>query len=131
MSYILVNTSHRITDSQLEELTSLVGTAPVRVVDVEVQFDDTIDFEPQTVALIGAITAAGVRLGEDTIVLNPPAHSAIASVLLAALHGQCGGFPSIIRMSRVGATVSTWSIAELINLQVVREAARRNREGHR
>jgi hypothetical protein len=127
MGYVLVNLSHPFTDDQLAELMVLVGSRPERCVDVRVQFDDAVDYTNQATALVYAITEAGVRLGTDQIVLNPPAHSAIASIVLAMLHGRSGGFPAILRMKRAAGPLGGWAVAEVVNLQAVREQARTGR----
>lgn len=124
MGYVLVNLSHPLTDAQLAELAGLVGSRPERCVDVQVQFDEALDFSNQATALVDAIAQSGVRLGTDQIVLNPPAHSAIASIVLAMLHGRSGGFPAILRVKRAAGPLGGWVVAEVVNLQAVREQAR-------
>jgi hypothetical protein len=55
---------------------------------------------------------------------NAPA----AFVLLAELHGRIGHFPALIRLRPLpGSTPTTYEVAELINLQAIREDARRRR----
>jgi len=51
-----------------------------------------------------------------------------AFVLLAELHGRIGHFPSLIRLRPLpGSTPTTYEVAELINLQAIREEARGRR----
>jgi hypothetical protein len=51
-----------------------------------------------------------------------------AVALLAELHGRCGYFPSCLRMRPVaGARPPRYEVAEVLNLQAVRDAARGRR----
>jgi len=68
------------------------------------------------------------------IIVNPPSLNFSAVTLLAELHGRCGYFPAIVRLRPVPGSLPTrFEVAEIINLQVVREKARvkRNKGGRR
>ena len=57
-----------------------------------------------------------------------PALNFITAVLLAELHGRMGYFPPIVRLRpAAGSTPPRFEVAEIINLQAVREGARRQR----
>jgi len=61
----------------------------------------------------------------DTILVNLPSLNTISAVLLAELHGRMGYFPAVIRLRAVdGAVPPQFEVAEIINLQSVRDAAR-------
>ena len=48
--------------------------------------------------------------------------------LLAELHGRIGHFPSLIRLRPLaGSTPTTYEVAELLNLQTIREMAHTRR----
>ena len=65
--------------------------------------------------------------GGDFLV-NPPAYNFAAVTLLAELHGRMGYFPAIIRIRpAAGSTPPRFETAEIINLQNVRDSARRGR----
>lgn len=54
-----------------------------------------------------------------------PSLNFIAAVLLAELHGRMGYFPTIVRLRPVAdATPRRFEVAELIDLQSVRDVAR-------
>ncbi len=46
---------------------------------------------------------------------------------LAELHGRIGHFPTLIRLRPKPGPVTTYEVAELLNLQTIRETARRRR----
>jgi len=49
-------------------------------------------------------------------------------VLLAELHGRCGYFPPCIRLRPAqGPVPPQYEVAEVLNLQAVRDAARQKR----
>mgnify|MGYP001335350054 CR=1 FL=1 len=58
----------------------------------------------------------------------PLIHDTEDLVLLANLHGRMGYFPPILRMRPVeGAIPPRFELAEVINLQALRDAARKER----
>lgn len=59
------------------------------------------------------------------LVLNPPALAPLALALIAELHGRCGGFPALLNVCPVaGSTPTRYEVAEIVNLQALREVAR-------
>ena len=61
------------------------------------------------------------------LLINPPGYAPAAFVLLAELHGRIGHFPSLIRLRPKPGPVTTYEVAELLNLQAIREEARLRR----
>ena len=62
------------------------------------------------------------------ILINPPSYNYAALTLLAELHGRMGYFPAILRIRPVAESVPpVFEVAEIINLQAVREQAREQR----
>lgn len=61
------------------------------------------------------------------LLINPPGYAPAAFVLLAELHGRIGHFPSLIRLRPKPGPVTTYEVAELLNLQTIREEARLRR----
>jgi len=60
--------------------------------------------------------------------INPPSLNVIAVTLIAELHGRMGHFPAIVRLRPVADSVPTrYEVAEVINLQAVRDTARSQR----
>jgi hypothetical protein len=62
------------------------------------------------------------------LLINPPTLNVIASLLMAELHGRCGYFPSVLRLRLMpGQIPPAYEVAEILNLQQVRDQARRSR----
>jgi hypothetical protein len=122
---ILLNFSHPLTAEHLAQLEALASGPMARVIDVPVQFDLDQPFTDQVTALLGDLSLSPADWQTLPFLINPPALSAIAVVLLAELHGRMGYFPTVVRLRPVtGCTPPRFEVAELVNLQAVREAAR-------
>lgn len=67
---------------------------------------------------------------EGNFLINLPGLSQASALLLAEIHGRMGHFPSIIRLkpSDDGST-RIFELAEVVNLQNVRDNARKSRLG--
>lgn len=62
------------------------------------------------------------------ILVNPPSLNYSAALLIAELHGRMGYFPTCVRLRPVkDALPPRFEAAELMNLQAVRDTARRRR----
>jgi len=125
---ILLNFSHPLTAAQADQLAALAGEPLERTVDLPVQFDPGAPFEPQLRALAAAIPLSPAELQTLPLLVNPPALNFITAVLLAHLHGLMGYFPPVIRLRpAAGSMPNRFEVAEILNLQAVREAARTSR----
>ena len=125
---LLINFSHPLTADHLAQLATLVDQTVERVVDVPVQFDVTVSFETQVRTLVDGIGLSPLEWQTAPMLVNPPALNVIAVTLLAELHGRMGYFPPVVRLRPVAGSVPPrFEVAEIINLQAVREAARQQR----
>ncbi|OQA41332.1 MAG: hypothetical protein BWY52_02605 [Chloroflexi bacterium ADurb.Bin325] len=125
---LVLNFSHPLTADHLTQLQALTGRAVERVVDVPVQFDVTVSFVAQVGALVDGIGLSSVEWQTTQILVNPPALNFITAVLLAELHGRMGYFPPMMRLRPVSDSLPPrFEVAEIINLQTVREDARLRR----
>ncbi|WP_322506519.1 CRISPR-associated protein Csx15, partial [Anaerolinea sp.] len=83
---------------------------------------------PQVTAMVDQ---AGLTLEEwqnAPIIVNPPSLNFSAVLLIAELHGRMGYFPACVRLRPVnGAIPPRFEVAEVLNLQLQRNAARRRR----
>ena len=95
------------------------------MVDVPVQFDVVASFVTQVVRLVDGIGLSPIEWQATPILVNPPALNVIAVTLLAELHGRMGYFPPVVRLRAVaGSLPPRFEVAEIINLQAVRDHAR-------
>lgn len=125
---LVVNFSHPLAAHQRDQLEACCGRPVDRVVDVQVHFNPEEPFGAQAAA---AVDAAGLTSGDWQtlpLVVVPPSFAPVACACLAELHGRIGHFPAVVRLRpRRDATPPAFDVAEVINLQHLREAARGRR----
>jgi hypothetical protein len=125
---ILLNFSHPLTAEQVARAEMLTGQSVERTIDLPVHFDNQQDFETQLQALICRIPLTASELQTAAILVNLPALNFITAMLLAELHGRMGYFPSVLRLRPLsGSLPPRYEVAEVINLQNIRDAARKIR----
>ena len=125
---ILLNFSHPITPEQQAQIEAFPGQKIERIIHLLVQFDAQQPFLPQLEALLAEAPLSSEEWQTLPILINPPALNVIAALLLAELHGRMGYFPPIVRLRPVkDSTPPRFEVAEILNLQEVREAARQRR----
>ena len=125
---ILLNFSHPLTRAQIDQVRAMTDASDVHVIDLPVQFDNDQPFEPQLASLAAQIPLSTAELQGEPILVNLPSLNFIAAMLLAELHGRMGYFPPILRMRPVRDSLPPrFELAEIINLNALRESARRKR----
>ncbi len=126
---ILVNFSHPLTPAHLERVEALTGKKVERVVEARAQFDQGRPFIPQVRALADQMGLTPEEWQTAPLLVNPPSLHVIAAGLLAELHGRMGYFPSILRLRPVpGSNPPQFEVAEILNLNEMREQARKSRD---
>ena len=124
----LINFSHPLNEQQLRRITELIGHDVEQVFEVPTQIDVTAPAAEQVCALVNAVGLTPRQWQTTPLLIVPPGLSPIACTLLAELHGRCGYFPPLIRIAPNSAMVPPgFEVAEIINLQLVREQARTRR----
>jgi hypothetical protein len=125
---ILLNFAHPLIPDHLARIEALSGQAVERVIEVPSQIDTQQPLVPQVVALADRCELSPAEWQTLPLLVNPPALNFIAVTLLAELHGRCGYFPAVLRMRPVaGSTPPRFEMAELLDLQAVRDTARQRR----
>ncbi len=125
---IVLNFAHPLTEAQKAQIEALTGEAIERVIAVPVHFDHQKPFVPQLQDLMARIPLTPEEWQTVRILVNPPSLNFITALLLAELHGRMGYFPPILRLRPVpGAVPPRYEVAEILNLQEVREQARASR----
>lgn len=125
---IILNFSHPLTEEHLAQIEALAGEEVERVIEIPTQLDHEAPFAPQVVALVDSVGFSPREWQTLPLLINPPSLNLIAVTLLAELHGRMGYFPTVIRLRPIsGSTPPRFEVAELINLQAVRDQARERR----
>ncbi len=125
---ILLNFSHPLPPEQLARLESLAGWPIERVIEIKTQVDTQAELAPQVVALVDECKLSPAEWQTAQILVVPPSLNFVAVTLLAELHGRMGYFPPVLRLRPVeGAIPPRYEVAEIINLQAVRDEARKRR----
>jgi hypothetical protein len=125
---ILLNFAHPLTPEQLDQVRALAGQEIAQVISLPVQFDPDQPFEPQLRALMADIPLSAEELQTQPLLVNPPSLNFITALILAELHGRMGYFPPVVRLRPVeGSLPPRYEVAEILNLQATRDAARHRR----
>jgi hypothetical protein len=126
---LILNFAHPLTPAQLEQATALLG-APPEVRNIPTHVDRTRPIIEVARELADAAGLAPLEWQTVPLIVNPPGLAPLALALIAELHGRCGYFPAIVNIRPVeGALPARYEVAEIVNLQAVREAARARRKG--
>lgn len=121
---VLINFTHIITPEQITQIHAVSGLTVAEVIDVPVHFDDGQPYGEQIDALLEQAGLTAEEWQTLPLIVNIAAFSPIAAMLLAAIHGRAGFFPSILRLRRASDDASRFEVAELIQLQGIRNASR-------
>jgi hypothetical protein len=125
---LILNFTHPLTKDQQAQIENLANASIDEVRTITVQINQEEPLEPQITALVNSVGLTSEEWQTRPLLINPPGYAPAAFVLLAELHGRIGHFPSLIRLRPVADSIpTTYEVAELINLQAIREHARRRR----
>ena len=122
---LILNFGHPLTPEQREQIEALTGRVIEEVLEVPSAMDNARPFAEQIAEKVAAIPLTPEDWQTKPLLVNPPTYNFSAVTLMAYLHGLMGYFPPVIRLRPVpGAVPPRFEVAEIINLQAVREAAR-------
>jgi hypothetical protein len=124
---LILNFSHPLTDEQQTQIEALANTSIEEVHTIRVQINQEESLEPQITAIVDSAGLSSEEWQTRPLLINPPGYAPAAFVLLAELHGRIGHFPSLIRLRPKPGPVTTYEVTELLNLQAIREEARKRR----
>lgn len=124
---IILNFAHPLTPEQCAQIEALTGEKIEQIYNLAVHFNNAAPFLPQLEALMQQIPLSAEAWQTASILINPPSLNFITALLLAELHGRMGYFPPIIRLRPLDTVPPRYEVAEVINLNTVREAARARR----
>jgi len=124
----IINFAHPFTEEQLDQFRERLGCDIEIAYQSTAQFDHQTPFAEQVNALLDSVPISGNQWQTERFLINLPSLNVIAALMLANLHGRIGHFPTVIRLKpREGATPPVFDLAEILNLNEMRENARRKR----
>lgn len=127
---IILNFSHRLTTAHIARIEELTELKVDRVVEVNSEIDPAQPLQPQIAAMIDIIPLTPAEWETEQLLINLPSLNYSAAVLIAELHGRMGYFPTVLRLRPVpSASLPTFEVAEVLNLQELRDKARQKRLG--
>ena len=125
---LILNFSHPLTPDHIIQIQTLTGHTITDARHVPAQFDHEQPIIPQVESLADACDLSPEQWQSTPLLVVPPALNFIAVALLAELHGRMGYFPTCIRLRPVaGSRPPRYEVAEVLDLQAVRDAARQKR----
>ena len=125
---LILNYSHPLTADQLTRLEAFTGAPVEEVREIPTQLDLDAPFAQQATALAEAAQLTPAQWQTAALLLILPALNFAAAAVLAELHGRMGYFPPVVRLAPIpDALPPRYEVAEIINLQALRDAARKRR----
>lgn len=124
---LILNFTHPLTSEQTAHIEALAELTIEEIRTISVQIDQAQPLEPQIRAIVDTIQLTSEEWQTRPLLINPPGYAPAAFVLLAELHGRIGHFPSLIRLRPKAGPVPAYEVAELLNLQAIREMSRTRR----
>jgi hypothetical protein len=125
---LLLNFSHPLTPAQVAQIEALAEQPVARVVEVHSQIDAQQPLGSQITALVDSAGLTPAQWQSEALLVNLPSLNYSAALVMAELHGRMGYFPSCVRLRPVPSAVPPqFEVAELLNLQATRDAARQRR----
>jgi hypothetical protein len=121
---LLLNFTHPFTDDQYAQIEALADTLIEEVRTIRVQINQEEALEPQIMSIVDSVGLSSHEWQMLPLLINPPGYAPAAFLLLAEIHGRSGHFPGFVRLRPIQGSVTTYEVAEIINLQAVRDAAR-------
>ena len=124
---LLLNFSHPLTDDQRAQIAALAGAPIEEVRTIRVQICQEEALASQIAAIVASAGLSSQEWQTRPLLIIQPGYAPAAFVLLAELHGRIGHFPSLVRLRPKPGPITTYEVAELLNLQTIRDAARERR----
>jgi hypothetical protein len=94
----------------------------------QTQIDEQQPIAQQVPLIVDGLGLSPAAWQSGGILVNLPAYSPAGSAVLAELHGRMGHFPTVFRLrANADGATTQYEVAELIDLQQLRDAARGRR----
>lgn len=124
----ILNFSHPITHAQKEKIEKILQKPIEEIIELHTQLDESSSFQPQLCDIVNRAKISSESLQQGEYIVNLPGFAPAAAVLISELHGRMGHFPTVIRLKKVeGSTPPVYDVEEIMDLQAVRDEARKCR----
>ena len=123
-----MNSSHPTTHTQKEKIENILQKPIKEIIELPTQLDESYSFQPQLCDIVNQAKISSESLQQGEYIINLPGFAPAAAVLISELHGRMGHFPTVIRLKKVeGSTPPVYDVKEIMDLQAVRDEARKCR----
>lgn len=124
----VINFAHPLTEAHIRKIQEFTGKNVTGVKEIPSQIDHNLPLELQIESLLDRIGFTPQQWQTEPFIVNLPALNYSAAAVLAQLHGRAGYFPPAIRLRPVpGQIPRRYEVAEILNLQDIRDRAREKR----
>lgn len=125
----ILNFTHPLTSENLDSVKELTKAADLEVIfDEVVHFDEQISYGEQVGNLLSRVDLSASAWQTEKLLIVLPGQSSLAAAVLASIHGRRGHFVSFIRLRRsIDSLVTQFDVAEIINLDNIRDKSREAR----
>jgi len=125
---LILNYAHPLTPDQISQIEGLVGAKITDIKQINVHLNQAESLVSQVTALANAAELTNEEWSGTPLLVNPPSLNFVAVALIAELHGRMGYFPACLRLRPIeGSVPPRYEVAEILNLQDIRNAARKSR----
>jgi hypothetical protein len=120
----LVNFGHPLSSSNLKKVMTMCNLE-VKEYLISSQHDRTRSLAEIARELTDLVGFSANEWQTEFIILNPPGLSPLAIAIVTEIHGRSGKFPGLINICPFSEKPTRYEVTEVINLQVLRDMARR------
>lgn len=128
ITILIINYAHPLTETNLSIIEKLTEQSISRIQNINSQIQPEQDIVVQIETMIDHAGLTSEEWQTKPILINLPSLNYSAAIMLALLHGRMGYFPAILRLKpEPGIIPPRFEVAEILNLQEIREKARNKR----
>jgi len=124
---MIINFSHALTDNQVNSMQQELARPTIDVIDIETAVDRNQPLHKQATQLVDRVGWDSKAWQTRAFFVNPPSLSSLALLVIAEIHGRRGEFPRILVLRRSPQLEMGFEVAEILDLQNVRDLARKLR----
>jgi len=127
----LLNFGHPITEEQQQQIERVLGLDVkddwLEIIDIRCQLDIDGPFDIQAQNLADECALDADEWQTEALIVNPPALSSAAVMLLAEIHGRCGYYPPCVRLKKADGLPPRYELTEVMDVDGQRQKARQRR----